>query len=107
MYLALLYAAVPSAGAEAPGHLAVMMCYTLLFASVCGTCCSWARYYNMPRAAILFCVCYALLLVYAETLFCSYALLRRAALLGTWLCNMLQRAEPTMLLPTRSHGILL
>ena len=44
--------------------------------------------------------CYTLLRV-------VHALLRRASLLGTWLCNTLQLAVPTLLHPTRSNGMVL
>ena len=70
----LLYAAVPAAGADAPGQLATMMCCTLACASVCGTGTDAA-----VGPAIMMCHLSAV-----------HALLRLASLLGRWLCNTMQ-----------------
>ena len=75
-----------------------MMYFTLLYASVCDTGADAAVWLAST-------ICHALQYS-SEVLRAVHALLRRAALLGTWLCNTLQRAVPALLRPTRSDGTL-
>ena len=73
--MCLAYAAVPSAGADAPGQLATMMCYTFVYASVCCTGADWARYEGLSKCATRCCT----------FLRAVHGLLSLTALLGTLL----------------------
>ena len=73
-----------------------MICCTLVYASVV------VQALMLKLGSLLSCA------TRWYTLLCAvYALLRRAALLSTLICNTLQRAVPTLLCLTKSHGVLL